>query len=54
MTFQTGPGAYLTSRTIGTGYFPGVQWPGSGADQPPISSTQVENELEPQFRLPSD
>ena len=34
---QADPGAYPASRTIGTGSFPGVKWPGRGADHPPPS-----------------
>jgi hypothetical protein len=29
---------------VGTGSFPGVKWPGHGADHPPPSSTEVTNE----------
>ena len=32
---QTGPGAYPSSCTMGTGSFPGVKRPGRGAEQPP-------------------
>ena len=32
--FQTGPGAYPTSCTMGTGSSPGVKRPGRGADHP--------------------
>jgi len=35
---QTGPGAHPASHTMGTGYFPGVKWPGRGGDHPPPSS----------------
>ena len=31
---QTGPGAYPASRTMGTGYLPGLKRPGRGADHP--------------------
>jgi hypothetical protein len=41
---QTGPGALPTSFTMGTGSFPGVKRPGRGADHPPISSAEVQNE----------
>ena len=34
---QTGPGAYPASCTMDTGSFPGVKWPGRGADHPPTS-----------------
>ena len=36
-TFQTGPGAYPASCTMGTGFFPGVKRPGRGADHAPPS-----------------
>jgi hypothetical protein len=39
-----GPGAHPASCTMGTGYFPGVKRPGRGADYPPPSSSEVENE----------
>jgi hypothetical protein len=29
---------------MGTGSFPGVKWPGRGADHPPPPSAEVENE----------
>jgi hypothetical protein len=32
---QTGPGAHLSSYTVGTGSFPGVKRPGRGVDHPP-------------------
>jgi hypothetical protein len=41
---QTGRGAHPASCTMGTGSFPGVKWPGRGADHPPPSSAEVENE----------
>jgi hypothetical protein len=41
---QTGPGAHPASCTMGNGSFPGVKRPGRGADQPPSSSAEVENE----------
>jgi hypothetical protein len=41
---QTGPGAYPASYTMGTGSFPGVKRPGSGADHPPPTSAGVKNE----------
>ena len=34
---QSGPGAYPDSYTMGTGSFPGLKWPGRGADYPPPS-----------------
>jgi hypothetical protein len=41
---QTGPGAHPASCTMGTGSFPGVKRPGRGADHPPSSGAEVENE----------
>jgi hypothetical protein len=41
---QTGPGTHPVSCTMGTGSFPGVKWPGRGADHPPPPSAEVENE----------
>jgi hypothetical protein len=41
---QTGPGAHPVSCTLGTGSFPWVKRPGRGADHPPPSSAEVENE----------
>jgi hypothetical protein len=41
---QTGPEAHSASCTVGTGSFPGVKRPGRGADHPPTSSAEVENE----------
>jgi hypothetical protein len=38
---RTGPGAHPASCT---GSFPGAKRPGSGADHPPPSSAEVENE----------
>ena len=35
---QTSPGVHPASCTMGTGSFPGVKWPGRGADHPPPSS----------------
>jgi hypothetical protein len=40
----TGPGAHPASCTMGTGSFPEVERPVRGADHPPPSSTEVENE----------
>jgi hypothetical protein len=42
--FQTSPGAHPAFCTMGTGSFPGVKWQGHGADHPPPSSAEVENE----------
>jgi hypothetical protein len=41
---QTGPGAHPAFCKMGTGSFPGVKRPGRGADHPPPSSAEVENE----------
>jgi hypothetical protein len=41
---QTGPGAHPASCTMGTRSFPGVKRPGRGANHPPPSSAEVENE----------
>jgi hypothetical protein len=41
---QTGPGAHPAFCTMGTGSFPEVKWPGRGADHPPPSSAEVQNE----------
>jgi hypothetical protein len=41
---QTGPGAHPAFWAMGTGSFPGVKRPGRGADHPPPSSAEVENE----------
>jgi hypothetical protein len=41
---QTGPGAHPASCTMSTGSFPGEKRPGRGADHPPPSSAEVENE----------
>jgi hypothetical protein len=41
---QTGPGAHSVSCTVGTGSFPGIKWPGRGADHPHPPSVEVENE----------
>jgi hypothetical protein len=39
---QTGSGP--TQPPVPTGSFPGVKWLGRGADHPPPSSAEVENE----------
>jgi hypothetical protein len=41
---QTGPGAHPASCKMRTWSFPGVKWPGRGADHPPLPSAEVENE----------
>ena len=43
---QTGPGAHLTSYTMGTRSFPGVKQPGRGVDHPPPSSAEVEGRVQ--------
>jgi len=40
-TVQTGPGAHLTSYTVGTGSFLG-----HGIDHPPLFSTEVKGRVE--------
>ena len=50
---QTGPGAHPASYTMGTGSFPGVKWPGCGADHPPPSSAEVEGRVELYISGPS-
>jgi hypothetical protein len=40
----TGPGAHPACCTMGTGSLPEVKRPGRGADHPPPSSAEVENE----------
>jgi hypothetical protein len=42
---ETGPGAHPTSYTMGTGYFPGVKWPGRGVDHPPHLQPRLKKEL---------
>jgi hypothetical protein len=41
---QTSPGAHPASSKMGTGSFPGVKRPWRGADHPPPSSAEDENE----------
>jgi hypothetical protein len=41
---QTGPEAHPASCTMGTGSFPGVKRPGSGAHHPSPSSAEVKKE----------
>jgi len=43
--FQTGPGAYPASYTMGTGSLPGVKWLGRGADHPPLSKAEVKERV---------
>jgi hypothetical protein len=42
---QTGPGAHPTPYTMGTGSFPAVKRPESGADHPPPSSAEVKERV---------
>jgi hypothetical protein len=44
--FQTGPGAYQASYTMGTRSFPGVKWPGHGIGHQPSSSAEVKERVE--------
>ena len=44
--FQTGPGAYPASYTMGTGSFPGVKRPERGVDHSPPSSAEVKERVE--------
>jgi len=48
---QTVPGAHPASYKLGTGYFPGVKWPGRGVDHlpPSIAEVKVRAELYPYF-----
>jgi hypothetical protein len=41
---KTSPGAHPASCTMDTGSLRGVKWPGRGADHPPPSSAEFENE----------
>jgi hypothetical protein len=43
---QTGPGAYLASYKMGTGFLPTVKQPGRGVDHPTISSVEVKERVE--------
>jgi len=49
---QTGPEAHATSYTMGTGFFPGVKWPGRGVDHPPPFSAEVKEREELYFYSP--
>jgi hypothetical protein len=42
---QTGPGAHLSSYTMGSGYFPGKKRPGRGVDHPPLFSAKVKERV---------
>jgi len=50
---QNGPGAHAASYTMSTGSFPGVKRPGRGVDNPPTSSAEVKERLEPHLYFPS-
>ena len=50
---QTGPGAYPTSYTMGTGSLPGVKRPGRGVDHLPLSRTEVKEGVELYLYSPS-
>jgi len=41
---QTGPGAHPASCTMGTGSFPGVNWPGREVDHPPPLAPRLKKE----------
>ena len=43
---QTDPGAHPASYIMGTGSFPGVERPGSGADHPPLPSAEVKKRVQ--------
>jgi len=43
---QTGPGAHITSCTMGTGSFRGVKRPERGLDHPPPSRVEVKERVE--------
>jgi hypothetical protein len=46
---QTGPGAYPTFYTMGTGSFPSVMRRGRGVDYPPPSIAEVKERVELYF-----
>jgi hypothetical protein len=50
---QTGSAAHPTSYTMGTGSLPGVRRPGRGFDNPPQSSAEVKERVEPDLYSPS-
>jgi hypothetical protein len=50
---QTAPGAHPASYAMGAGSFPGVKWPGHGADHPPPSSAEVKERVELYLYSPS-
>jgi hypothetical protein len=43
---QTDPGAHPAYYIMGSGYFPGIQRPGSGVDHPPQSITEVKERVQ--------
>ena len=43
---QTDPGAHPASKTLGTGFFPGVKRPGRDVDHPHPSSAEVKERVE--------
>jgi hypothetical protein len=51
--FQAGPGAHLSSCTMGTGSFAGVKRPGRGVEHPPPSSAEVKERVELYLYSPS-
>ena len=42
---QTGPGNHPASYTMGTGFFPGLKWPGRGVDHPSQSSAEIKERV---------
>jgi len=50
---QTSSGTHPASYTMGTGSFPGVNWPGHGVDHPPPSSAEVKEGIELYLYSPS-
>ena len=43
---QTCPVPHAASIAMGTGYFPGVKWPGRGVEHPPPPSVEVKERVE--------
>jgi len=52
-TVQTGPAAFPSPYTTGTGSFPGVKRPGHGVDHPPASNAEVKERVELYLYSPS-